>query len=141
MIKCFKNIFLLKFDWFKYAWLFIYLFILFFLGIIVRGPSISFFFDQKNGKATITDIQDNGRIDLHYFHQPKEKTIRLAYICYDKHKLTQLKSKSTWDILYSTYFSEQIAIIEVDGKPDPLGFILIVILTIPLLFFKYWKFD
>ena len=95
-----------------------FMYIIIFLGVIyIYGSSVVFYFDQKQGDATIT-LNKGKKIYLEYFHSEKKKKIKIIYKD-RKSELQELKSNMKVDILYSNRYPTCIAFLHFYQKLLP----------------------
>jgi len=101
------------------------------------GSNVIFYFDQVEGVGTVIDITKKGEIEFSYMHKGSNEKVELITNSYKKDKLTQIDKKRELDILYSNHIPEMVVIKNIEPKPDfIISLFLILIWTIPLLFYK-----
>lgn len=116
-------------------------FLPFLWAVYDSGPNIIFSYDKTKGEATIIQIR-NSCVEFEYFHEFKNKKIKLNYKQRNIKKIEQLKNKAKWEILYSKNFPKRVSIVDIDTPPVGLpSFIFILIFALPLIFFKNFDFD
>jgi len=106
-----------------------------FVGVVyLYGPSIVFYFDQRQGYGTIT-LKKGKNIFLEYFHDDKKKKYKIFYKDRES-KLKELKSNMKVEILYSNRYPTCIAFLNYGDKPDLSNLITIIFCAIPIIFYK-----
>ena len=121
-----KFIYVLTFSFFPFCW-FVY----------DLGPNIVFYFDQMEGTATITKITRVNVVKFHYHHERLDREVKLVSSGYNKESMAKLTLGKLVDIKYSNFFPTVVVLEGVDGHPDfIISLFLILFWTTPLFIYK-----